>query len=351
MNVSQEMTVNQSEQEHLVASVELIAPNGLGFGEGGISVKNQLEQGIITPEAPKRIHEILIHDPNVFKQVEATDDGCGDGRPWSKIVQMVASENGEKKIHFFKTSQLRAKVFGGGLVAASSMWRVLQGVPESGETIKADRQFVASEFAKREFSHGAHSDDHAEGDKCGCGAIDNYPLITANALKYRAQVMSTLEVLYAEDFDENKAAIESAFGVYEALAGSADYFNDANGKDAMQQLLEAGAVVKELSGNHVEETIVINDVPGTTLDQRYFTEQVKNACIEEIKPQVIQAFSVDVWRGKEIAKEVVSIASEHDSAIDTAEAYKLAYADFLIRTLAVSATLTGGDLPVYARKN
>lgn len=118
----------------------------------------------------------------------------------------------------------------------------------------------------------------------------------------------------------------------------------------MQQLLEAGSVVKELSGNHVEETIVINDTPGTTLDQRYFTEKVKNACIEEKKPQIIQAFSVDIWRGKDIAQTVAAVACEQDPAANKEEVYKLAYADFLVRTLAVSATLTGGDLPVYLRK-
>lgn len=118
----------------------------------------------------------------------------------------------------------------------------------------------------------------------------------------------------------------------------------------MQKILESGAVVKELSGHHVEETIIVNDVKGTTLDQQYFTQEVKNACVEEKKPQTIQAFSIDIWRGREIADLVADIAYGQDPSTDRENVRKIAYADFLIRTLAVAGTLTAGDLPVYQRR-
>lgn len=117
----------------------------------------------------------------------------------------------------------------------------------------------------------------------------------------------------------------------------------------MDLILGSGAVVKELAGHHIEETIVMNGVPGTTLDQQYFTETVKNAD-PNAKPRIVQAFSVDTWRGQEIAKIVSEIAKSHNPAIDIDDYCKLAYADFLIRTLAVAATLTAGDLPVYSRR-
>jgi hypothetical protein len=49
------------------------------------------------------------------------------------------------------------------------------------------------------------------------------------------------------------------------------------------------------------------------------------------------------------ADAVAQIAVENIPNIDFEEARKKAYADFLIRTLAVSATLTAGDQPVLAR--
>lgn len=350
MNSLEENQQYNPENNEQPAVVELIAPNGLGFGEGGISVTEQIRKGIITPEVPKHIHNLLLNDPNAFKSVEAPDDGCGDGRPWSKIIQLVADENNEKKIRLYKSSLLRAKVFGGGLVVASSMWRTINGVPADGETVLSDRAFMADELAKRNISHGAHSDDHAEGGNCGCGAIDKYPIISANAVKYRNEITGALRLLYGHSFDENASAIETAFATYESLANKPSYFLGANGKNSMEQILESGAVVKELHGHHVEETIVINDVRGTTLDQRYFTETVKNACSEGQKPQTIQAFSVDIWRGKEIARVVADIAHTQDPSADIDDLYKLAYADFLIRTLAVSGTLTAGDLPIYLRR-
>lgn len=348
MTVSERTLMNNPENEHQLAVVDLIAPDGLGFGEGGISVKSQIDQGILTPDTPRHIHELLTNDPEAFKQVEVDDDGCGDGRPWAKIIQEYRDENGDKKVHFFGKSKLRAKVFGGGLVTAASMWRAINGVPQDGQTVGGDRAFIAEKFAAHEFSHGAHSDDHAEGENCGCGAIDKYTIITANAIKYRPQITSTLEVLYGDAFEDNKDQIEQVFDVYDSLVNKDDYFSDASGKQSMDQILDSGAVVKELAGHHIEETIVINTVEGTTLDQRYFTETVKNA--ESERPRIVQAFSVDVWRGKAIVDQVVEVALEEDPNVDIDQVRKLAYADFLIRTLAVAGTLTAGDLPVYQRR-
>lgn len=348
MNTNENIPTYDLELQEGKTIVELIAPDGLGFGEGGISVKNQIETGILTEEVPRHIYELLMNDPEAFKPIEAADDGCGDGRPWHKIIRMVPDGNGGRKIESYNKSRLRAKVFGGGLVVASSMWRTISGAPENGETVGKDREFIAKELEARGFSHGAHSDDHTSGDNCGCGAIDNYPGITANTLKYRQEITGALEAIYGEDFEDNLGAIEATFKTYRALAGAESYFADADGKRSMEQILESGAVVKELSGRHIEETIVINDVRGTTLDQQYFTQEVKNASTE--KPRIVQAFSVDIWRGREIADIVTGIVLEQHPDRDADEVRKLAYADFLIRTLAVAGTLTAGDLPVYRRR-
>jgi hypothetical protein len=49
------------------------------------------------------------------------------------------------------------------------------------------------------------------------------------------------------------------------------------------------------------------------------------------------------------ADVIAKMATENLPNIDFEDARKKAYADFLIRTLGVSATLTAGDQPVYAR--
>lgn len=340
-----EVGFGKMEKKPKVVVVQKIAPDGLGFGEGGISVRRQMELGILTAAVPQRVDELLTNDPNTFKNVETDDDGCGDGRPCVKIMRMEGEDT--KGVVEYKKSLLRAKVFGGGLVVASSMWRAVNGSPKIGETLIQDRDFMIGELSARGFNHGAHTDNHAEGDKCGCGAIDNYPVITANAVKYRSQITDTLKVIYGDEFDDNSAAIEEAFQVYDNLLRNNDYFSGANGKQAMEQIIESGATVKELFGHHVEETIIINEVEGTTLDQQYFTQKVEE--VSKYKPKIIQAFTVDFWRGRQIARAVAEIKTQQSSEHKFDHIYKVAMADFMIRTLAVAGTLTAGDLPVYRR--
>ena len=115
----------------------------------------------------------------------------------------------------------------------------------------------------------------------------------------------------------------------------------------MDFMLENGAVVKELRGGHMEDFIIVNDVEGTTFDQRKLAEKLKEAGVAE----EVQAFVVDTWRGRMYAEKVADIAEKYPTEVGTDKetVRAQAYADFLIRTLAVSATLTKGDLPVIGR--
>jgi len=209
-------------------------------------------------------------------------------------------------------------------------------------------KFIIDEFAERHFAHGAHTDTRAKGEKCGCGAIDNYPLITENVVRFREQITNTLKAVYGDEYADNHYAIETAFSAYEELAHDEEYFSNANGKKTMETLLDDGAVVKELGGEHREGVIVLNEIEGTTVDQVYLADKLA----EEfgLDAEQVQAFVVDIWRGRRIADEITKIAKNILPDIDEDETRRLAFADFLIRTLAVSATLTKGDLPVYHRR-
>ena len=69
---------------------------------------------------------------------------------------------------------------------------------------------------------------------------------------------------------------------------------------------------------------------------------------EKDLPTDIQAFVVDVWRGRMYAT-LVAVEALRVLKLDQAWAYKVAYADFLMRTCATSATLTAGDQPAIYR--
>src|SRR5687768_18521400 len=74
----------EREQSREIEIVDL-APDGLGYGEGSISVQAQLEdpeKSGLTPEV-LRVGAEIIKSGVAFVEVDkdANGDGCGDGRP------------------------------------------------------------------------------------------------------------------------------------------------------------------------------------------------------------------------------------------------------------------------------
>jgi hypothetical protein len=338
------MPYDTLEREH-THEVVCLAENGLGFGEGTISVERRINNDELSRDDLSLGTEVITNDPEVFADtdLDAVDDGCGDGRQAARIFRIIDEKTGE--MQEFNKSRRRAKLFGGGLVVASSMWRAISGPTHHKETVLGDRQFIAGKLSELNIEYGAHTDNHAKGDACGCGAIDKYPEITSNALKYRPQIEETLRALYGESYEENTTAIDSVFETYQAIKDDEIYFSNAAGQTTMDLIKNDGAVVKELSEQHLEAYVVLNDIEGTTFDQRKFDAKLKKAGVES-EPQV---FVVDIWRGRMYADAAAQIAVENIPGIDFEDARKKAYADFLIRTLAVSSTLTAGDQPVHAR--
>ncbi len=322
--------------------IKIIAPQGLGYGDPeGISVQRQLKNGELLRESLDEAMEIVKNDDEVFVAVdsEANDDGCGDGRPVKRVFRVIDSLTG--KVKEYSKSLRRAKLFGGGLIASSSMWRSVEGAPLSAQTVMSDRAFLSQQLRERRLQYGAHTDNRAHGEKCGCGAIDRYDEITQNAVHFREQITRTLSILYGDEFVENESAIEDVFSVYATL--DSQYFDGATGRKTMEFIERDGAIVKELADGHLEDIVVLNDVDGTTLDQEMLREKLRAKGLSAD----IQAFVVDIWRGRMYAELVADIAAQQ--GMDRMLAYRRAYADFLIRTCAVSATLTAGDQPVMYR--
>lgn len=345
MHETIDTALKNAEEETVNSVLHVVTETGTGFGEGSISTKAQIEKGTLTENGLQKAKELMTtRFSGLFAKIAAdiTDDGCGDGRPTADTY--VVDDEGNE-IHYNK-SYPRAKVFGGGLIVASSMWRVLRGNPSDGETVLGDRRHVAGALKRFGIEYGAHSDEHAHGDACGCGAIDKYPAVTANILAFEPQIRAVLEAkLYGDTYSEALGAIDQVFAVYRQLAASEEYFADAAGNKTMQLIESDGAVVKKLGGEHEEDLFVLNDIEGTTFDQPAFDALLKQEGVNEI----VQVFAVDIWRGRMYADAMADAMVEDGASPDEREHLRqVAYADFLIRTLAVTATLTGGDLPGYA---
>lgn len=307
-----------------------VAPNGLGFGEGKISFQSRLAEGVSQSELTNRV-EPLFYSPELLNTVDiddetgqpVDDDGCGDGRG-------VTDESGElvsviKGSRILKRSLNRPKVFGGGAtmgVAAT----VANG--EAGERpMQALFTDVMQNFDELGINYGAHTDQHAEGEASGCGAIDNALVIFHNSVKYRQEIAATLQVLDPSFETEMIEAVLDNFGQYNQSL--VDRNEQYSGRQVMDQIHERQKVIKKLAAGHREMYIILNDIDGRTVNQHAVRDSTREA---------VQVFAVDLWRVRDIAARM----KPEDSA-----AQQKAIIGELVYTLATAATLTAGDLPVY----
>lgn len=293
-----------------------IAPDGLGFGEGSISYRaREKEVGSETiVKARKAImsDRILVPVARDSKGNIIRDDGCSDGRGVLKIYKGVKEFIG-KSLH-------RAKVFGAGLTMGLAGRIGVQGL--QADNLEDEFEATADQFDKQGLEYGAHSDMHAKGHNCGCGAIDKAPIIIGNAIKFEDQIRASLDVLGAsEDLRDQ------VFAHYRVAAKKlAD--KPYAGKTIWNKIRSRDKVNKELGDEHLEMFVVLNAVRDTTVDQEL---------VREVTGGKVQVFALDLWRLVDIAKQQYPEDQKAAAALLSEQVY----------TLATAGTLTAGDLPVF----
>jgi hypothetical protein len=308
-------------------------PKGLGFGHGTISKKLRLNTKDLDEAALEAARE-LINDPESYTYTEHGDDGCGDGRDTALTYKLEsgnsASLDGARRT--FRRPGHRAKVFGGGLIMAWIMDRIVAGAPKNGQTALADRTAVAKKLRTIPLAFGGHTDNHASGDNCGCGAIDKSRDIVKAAITYCDYIEDILKVILGDHF--SAAAFDRVMDEYILLAKNDAYMVDAQGDKTRRLLEKAGAVIKELNGSHNEVFVILNYVPGTTFNQTK---------LNTITDSKVQAFAVDIWRIDAYAEAVARWHKSDKQAYDTALCAGLVY------TLAAAAVLTDGSQEIFVR--
>lgn len=293
--------------------------DGLGFGEGSISAESQESKPgneDLAEKTDKAIHSQQILIPiDVDKDGKIIDDdGCGDGRSVSGRAGAIFQ--GDRS---FKRSLYRPKVFGGGATMA-----VAAHIGEGGAKGPLGELFTSKidDLNDRGINFGAHIDNHAQGENCGCGAIDKSPQILKATKKYRSEITASIEKLGVD-----KTGLDD---VLDEFGGYADSIEDQpySGKQVMETIVKNDKVVKELDAGHLETRILLNTVEGYTVNQAHVRQETDDQA---------QAFVVDVWRLKDLAAKL-NPDSETKQLRD--------FQSMLVYTLGTAAVLTKGDIPV-----
>ncbi len=296
----------------------LVAPNGLGFGEGTISLQARKEElgesGLQQIDQIINSSDILVAVSTDKDGAMLDDDGCGDGREVSRVFE--GNEPKAKSLN-------RTKVFGGG-VTMTAATKIGLGEAKD-QTLRDVYTNSIASLRDKMINFGAHTDTHSEHSPaaCGCGAIDKAPIILGNAVKFKDEIRATIGALGIDTTGLDEVEQEYA----EYVGGD---MGEYSGQSVMDEIIENGKIVKELSDDHKEVVVVLNLVEGFTVDQ----EKIREATSSKA-----QAFAVDVWRVKAIADRLYSD--------DTDQVRHKAFLSELVYTLATAGTLTAGDLPVY----
>lgn len=286
---------------------------GFEFGHGQIS-------GLASNNEVLELVDWTIHNqPELLVPIDKDDeghiikdDGCGDGRAVLTVFSLD---------HVYKRSLNRSKVFGG---SATMTTACLIGLGQAGNR-PLNQVFATAinTLGQKGLDYGAHTDEHMHGKNCGCGAIDKAPQILFASLKYEIPIRGVITML-----SNYVSGLNDVYGNYrqyvQHLAGHPEY----SGMEVMDLIISNSRIVKQLGGTHRECRIVLNTIPGYTVNQKL----IRDATQDEA-----QVFAVDVWRMQDIANKLY---------VGQPELQHQAFISELIYTVATAAVLTKGDLPV-----
>jgi hypothetical protein len=328
-----------------------IAPDGIGYGneDASISLKKQRESGEISEAVEARAADI-IKSGECMVDVDFEDDGCIDGR--FAILKIIIDKFGRaSEMGIDSEHNERAKVAGGGYITALAMLLALQ---RTGASVDEDLKRVVAELAEEDICCGAHTGEHGHGDATDCGANDKFDLILQNGVRYKNEILGTLQAVFDNQSAEyNDEAFHAAINGWTALVHKDEYFRDSTGKSRLNVIADgiaeaekenkSGAprgVVKNLEGDHKEDFVFLNFQKGKTFSQRKFRARMREEFPDISEKNLAQVFVVDAWRIKDLADAIGQNVEDREAALYAGLAFQLATA----------ATLTDGTQRVFANQ-
>ncbi|QHN42731.1 hypothetical protein GII36_02575 [Candidatus Mycosynbacter amalyticus] len=212
-----------------------------------------------------------------------------------------------------------------GVAAAIDLARPEGVAPAShAETL----QHVISTHKREDHDVGGHTDTHASGDNCGCGAVDRVEEIYTKITDQGEKIRELAEAIYGEPIDNatharilSNAQSHTEFDTGAKIRKTFEASMSQPGSDTLMENLE---------GSHNEKIALINVVPSTTLSRQDMQKVLGND---------LQAFNVDAWAFEKTAASVAA-SSEDARAIHIAMLYY---------NVATALTLCGPNMRIVVR--
>lgn len=300
-----------STKEGLIIELGILRGETLSehWNSGGISLSNRLKSNELKQSEVNVQHSKL---ERFFVEAKVgAPKRCGDGR------EIESYDPLSSKWH---ERGLGVQIFGGTGGDATGI-RLAKGF-EPNTSFVHDVEQTAKEY-QSDFAPGDHTDNHAEADKTGCGAIDGQ--IRKNNIYNDSDKLDTLKNVL--NFLYDTAGLSIPVDFYDRIKQNSasikehaeEYFADKH--LALEAIIEQSpSGIEPLIGKHNETSLTLNFVDGTTFDRdRYSADSGAR----------IQNFNVDVW----------AIIKEH----------KEEAAFVLADQVATALDLTDGTLEVFAR--
>lgn len=183
----------------------------------------------------------------------------------------------------------------------------------SGKTSASHGSDLFKMLSSKGYDIGVHSDDHASGENCGCGACDKMGQIIgflADNIGILSEKAAGLGVTIPDELQQK-------------ISGNAATLIENNyvssGKDMNLSAVEATdeSHNQELVGQHNEVVLVVNTVVGTTLNRQSLAEEYG---------EDYEAFNLDVWALKNGIDAISSLENEASEKFAAAVLYNLATA-------------------------
>ena len=299
---------------------------------GTISLEKRLLSGEIDES---QVDQAFSHLKDYFTHASRSARiRCVDGRP----IEHYDESRAELKIRELGPQGA------GGTPGAAVCFSLAEGPASDtykGANFNHDVDNLADILHDLHFEVGGHTDESANGEKTGCGAIDRMPEIVRAMADFRNtnRMIELTKAVMGDMYDKDAFSLVLGNAV-KMSASEKSYFGEYKPNIFDRINKHTKNAVSKLVGNHNEVAAIINRMYGYTFHRDEFSAASRHK---------LQAFNYDYWKSVEMAESVVKNSAKyaHLNADEKLRLGKRILTARVMYSVATLMTLTDGSIRLY----